>query len=692
MPSSPPPVSPPFVPLTFELKARAAAGRLGRLGTPHGTVTTPTLLPVVNPNIRLIPPKEMRRLFGTEMVITNSYVIHKHADLREKALSSGVHSVIDWDGPVMTDSGTFQQYVYGDVTVGDEEIVRFQRDMGVDVGTILDVFSTPDRDFEEARSDLEETTVRAKRAAAVKGDMALAATVQGGVHPVLREESARRMALYGDLFPIGGVVPLMERQRYSDLARVIIAAKKGLPAGRPVHLFGCGHPMVFALATALGCDLFDSSAYAKYARDGRMIFADGTRHLANLEENECYCPVCSAHPPAELKRLDAKVRERLLAEHNLHVTFAELRRVRQAIREGNLWELVEQRATAHPTLLAALDVLKEEPSKVWLERHEPVSGDRAVFYTGPHTLHRPLLHRLHHRIRTRYQPPSVDRLVLLHEGRRPFSEGLRDRLREHRDKSDCHFVVESWLGPVPIELDQVYPFAQSVVPDEVDWATRRTLAGLSTLLIEEKFPLTVIRDGEELEEWTFYTAEELYAEPGLAAVQEPVGPGFAEWPLDHLRMRAVADLQFGRGAAEVLFGPSNEMQDKVTFVRSRSNDKVRNVMHGGTHLVSLRAEDGWFSLTGAGAKVLHQGLPAPRSRVQVDADSAPFNGDGKNVMAPFVTGMDPELRPGDDCLVVGPDDALVAHGRLLLGAHEVGTFDRGIAVRVREGLLKGPRS
>ncbi|HWH08464.1 MAG TPA: tRNA-guanine transglycosylase, partial [Candidatus Thermoplasmatota archaeon] len=130
---------------SFEVRGRDAAARLGRFTTRHGAVTTPTLLPVLNPNIAYISAREMRSRFGTQMVITNSYVIRKHQALREKALAEGVHKLIDWDGPVMTDSGTFQMYVYGKVQVQPDEIVAFQRDIGVDVGTILDIFSTPDR-------------------------------------------------------------------------------------------------------------------------------------------------------------------------------------------------------------------------------------------------------------------------------------------------------------------------------------------------------------------------------------------------------------------------------------------------------------------------------------------------------------------------------------------------------------------
>src|SRR5687768_4672602 len=94
--------------MTFEIMDRAAAGRLGKFTTPHGPVTTPTLMPVINPNLQVLTARQMRERFGCEMVITNSYVIHKHDALREKALASGAHSVLDWDGALMTDSGTFQ--------------------------------------------------------------------------------------------------------------------------------------------------------------------------------------------------------------------------------------------------------------------------------------------------------------------------------------------------------------------------------------------------------------------------------------------------------------------------------------------------------------------------------------------------------------------------------------------------------
>ena len=98
--------------------------------------------------------------YGFEALITNSYVIWKHEPLKEQALADGVHELLDYPGLIMTDSGTFQNYIYGDVEVGVEEIVNFQREIGVDIATMLDVFGTPDMTKEEVEDAVKETISR----------------------------------------------------------------------------------------------------------------------------------------------------------------------------------------------------------------------------------------------------------------------------------------------------------------------------------------------------------------------------------------------------------------------------------------------------------------------------------------------------------------------------------------------------
>jgi len=103
----------------FELREKDGLARTGTLITPRGSVKTPTLMPVLNPNISLIPASVMKK-FGCEMVITNSYIF------RNSGISRDVHEVLGFDGPIMTDSGTFQSHVYGSIDASNEEMLSFR--------------------------------------------------------------------------------------------------------------------------------------------------------------------------------------------------------------------------------------------------------------------------------------------------------------------------------------------------------------------------------------------------------------------------------------------------------------------------------------------------------------------------------------------------------------------------------------
>ena len=213
----------------------------------------------------------------------------------------------------------------------------------------------------------------------------------------------------------------MEGYRFAELARVVLHSRPKLGHAKPVHLFGAGHPMVFALAVLLGCDLFDSAAYALYARDGRYITPEGTYKLEELRELPCSCELCVEHTAKELLALEPEQRERLLARHNLLACLAEIRRVRQAIYEGSLWELAARRARAHPALLEALRVLKGHAP--WIERLEPVTKRTAFFYTGAESLSRTEVVR-HLRRLAQIERRGAE-LVLLPEREKPYSRSYR---------------------------------------------------------------------------------------------------------------------------------------------------------------------------------------------------------------------------------------------------------------------------
>ncbi len=250
--------------------------------------------------------------------------------------------MLDFDGAIMTDSGSFQLAEYGEIDTTTEEILQFQRDIGTDIATPVDIPTPPDVARERPTTDLEIDQTARHAAAVDTGEMLVSAPVQGATYPDLRERAAADAVSTGlDVFPLGAVVPLMNEYRYADLADVVAACKRGLGDDAPVHLFGAGHPMMLALAVALGCDLFDSAAYALYARDDRYLTVQGTELLDELSYFPCHCPVCTDHTPADLDAMDADAREELLARHNLHVTFGELRPRQAGDPHGDLMELVE---------------------------------------------------------------------------------------------------------------------------------------------------------------------------------------------------------------------------------------------------------------------------------------------------------------------------------------------------------------
>ena len=445
----------------FEVRDHDAAGRIGRLAVPRAgvTVETPALLPVVNPNVLTVEPSRLRGEFGAEMLITNSYIIRSTDRIRDRVLDEGVHEFLGFDGAIMTDSGSFQLAEYGEIDVTTAEILDFQRRIGSDVATPVDVPTPPDADRDRAERDLATTErALADAAAADTGEMLVNAPVQGSTFPDLREAAGRHAAGTDlDVFPVGAMVPLLNGYRYDDVVEAVTAAKRGLAPDCPVHLFGAGHPMTLALAVALGCDLFDSAAYALMARDGRYLTVAGTEHLAEMAYFPCSCPVCAEHTPDDLRTGDDDAAERLLAEHNLHVTFEEIRRIKAAIRAGNLLELVDRRARGHPAMLDGYRALLDAADR--LEASDPASKD-AFFYTSHESARRPEVRRHHDRLDRLSVPDSL----LLSESKPPSTH-----------EYDAVWRVKPPFGPFPRALSETYPLTAEV-PDRVDDAARLAAA------------------------------------------------------------------------------------------------------------------------------------------------------------------------------------------------------------------------
>jgi len=466
--------------MSFEVLGRDLLGRLGRLETKSGVVETPVLLPVVNPAVQPISPKKMQEEFKCQALITNAYILRKH--FGNELAKKGIHDLLDFSGVTMTDSGAYQILAYGNVDVTPEEIVRYQEEINTDIATILDVPTGWGISRKYAEQTVNETLNRAKNLAKTKTreDILWVGPVQGGQYLDLVTYSAKEMGkLTFDIHALGSPTPVMEQYLFDTLVNMILTAKMNLPLDRPLHLFGAGHPFMFSLAVALGCDLFDSAAYAIYARENRYLMEYGTIRLDELEYFPCSCPICVKNEPKDMKIMPKVERQEMLALHNLHVSFSEMKRIKQAIAEGRLWEHLEVRAHGHPSLFKALRTMAKY--REYLEKQSPLTKKSGLLFFSSLAQIRPEVVRHKERLFWRFSSPKEAKvLVLLPQTRmKPFHKSweYQKNLKEIMQKlgnevNIIHICVYAApFGIIPIELDEVYPLSQHEIATPLDAET-----------------------------------------------------------------------------------------------------------------------------------------------------------------------------------------------------------------------------
>jgi 7-cyano-7-deazaguanine tRNA-ribosyltransferase len=407
----------------------------------------------------------------------------------------GLHKFLDYNGAIMTDSGAYQILVYGEVEVSQKEIVAYQESIGSDIATILDIPTGWKVTKEQAQLTVAETLKRAKAffKEKTRDDILWVGPVQGGRHLDLVASSAVEMGkLPFPIHALGSPTEVMESYRYDVLADMILTCRKGIPIERPLHLFGAGHPSMFALAVSLGCDLFDSAAYALYAREGRYMTENGTWRLDQMDYFPCSCPRCASDTPESLRRKTAKEREVFLAEHNLYVCQAELKRIKQAIRDGRLWEHTEMRVHAHPALLSALKRLRNHADL--FEKYSPTTKSSGLFYFDSVGLARPEITHYRKRLSERYTPPQNAKVLFLvpQTRNKPFHKApefkkIRQLLRAIGENlaAQVHICVYAApFGITPLDLDEVYPLSQHETALPLDLETVDYVASQTSKYIE----------------------------------------------------------------------------------------------------------------------------------------------------------------------------------------------------------------
>jgi 7-cyano-7-deazaguanine tRNA-ribosyltransferase len=453
-------------PFAFEVRETDMMGRVGVMTVGKKRFETPCLTPVVHPVWRDIPLSQFKAM-GFDILMTNSYILYKRR--RSEALEKGLHELLGFDGVLMTDSGGYQVLEYGDTEFTPEEIAEFQSEIGSDLAVTLD----KPTGYSNSRPYARETMGASLRAAEAtmsrfgESDTTWVGPVQGGVFGDLVRSSARSLVKAGfQVLALGSPVELMEGYLFSPLVEMIVNARRSMPYSMPLHLFGAGHPLTLPLSVALGCDTFDSASYMLYARKERYMTERGTLQLERMTYLPCSCPVCNGTTVSGLRASPREDRVRKIALHNLHVLRADVLKCKEAICEGRLWDLVEERGAAHTSSAMAFRALIRDHAE-WLVKPTPLLKLRGLMVRSEEDTKRPELALARRHLEKLLAKRDAGRArrtaVLVPSSAAPPLTRSSGKIRNVRDldKADI-YRINPQLGPYPAELEFVFPFAQTI--------------------------------------------------------------------------------------------------------------------------------------------------------------------------------------------------------------------------------------
>ena len=354
----------PKGPAGFDVEATDGPARAGRLSTPHGQVLTPAFMPVgTQGTVKALDPSDLRAA-GAGIVLGNTYHLYLRPGLRVVEDHGGLHGLMAWDGPILTDSGGFQgfslerlrkitedgivftSHIDGSAhTFTPEGVVGHQERLGSDIAMVLDWCAALPAGRDRLAEAVERTTLWAARSAAARtrADQALFGIVQGGTDPDLRRQSAAQITGIGfDGYAIGG---LSVGEPKADMYRVTAETAADLPAGQPRYLMGVGSPEDLVECVIRGIDMFDCVLPTRVARNGSLYTPEGRvnieaqryRSMAAPLQEDCDCYTCGNFTAAYLCHL-LRAREllglRLASIHNLRFVLRLMEQLREAIVRG----------------------------------------------------------------------------------------------------------------------------------------------------------------------------------------------------------------------------------------------------------------------------------------------------------------------------------------------------------------------
>ena len=352
---------------------KQTGARLGIVHTPHGSFETPTFMPVgTQATVKTMSPEELKEI-GSGIILSNTYHLWLRPGNDIVKEAGGLHKFMNWDKPILTDSGGFQVFSLSKLRTIEEEGVHFrhhlngsklflspekameiQNDLGADIMMAFDECPPYPATFEYMKASVERTSRWAERCLTAHNrpnDQALFGIVQGGEFEELRKQSARDLVSLD--FPGYAIGGLSVGESKEVMNEVLEFTTPLLPEDKPRYLMGVGSPRSLIDGAIRGIDMFDCVLPTRIARNGTLMTSNGRLVVRNavykrdfrpLDEN-CSCHVCKNYSRAyihHLIRADETFGIRLTSYHNLHFLLNMMEQVRDAIRNDRLGDFRDE--------------------------------------------------------------------------------------------------------------------------------------------------------------------------------------------------------------------------------------------------------------------------------------------------------------------------------------------------------------
>lgn len=352
---------------------KQSGARLGRVHTPHGVIETPAFMPVgTQATVKTMSPEELKTM-DAHIILSNTYHLFIRPGHDIVKAAGGLHKFMNWDRPILTDSGGFQVFSLSNMRKITEEGVQFkshlngdklflspekameiQNALGSDIMMAFDECPPFPAEYEYVKKSLERTTRWAERCLQSHNrpnDQGLFAIIQGGMHEDLRRLSAEQLTSMD--FPGYAIGGLSVGEPKHLMYEVLDYTTPLMPANKPRYLMGVGSPDALIEGSIRGIDMFDCVLPTRIARNGTCMTSEGRLVIRNAKhatdfgplDPKCTCYTCKNYSRAYIRHLikaDETFGIRLTTIHNLHFLLQLMRDVRGAIQEDRLLDFRDE--------------------------------------------------------------------------------------------------------------------------------------------------------------------------------------------------------------------------------------------------------------------------------------------------------------------------------------------------------------